>query len=111
MTIIKTIDFQDFVATFEAYGRKEQFSRAALRALFDYYEELSDDTGEPWELDVIGICCDWAEMTWHEVAESYNVDLDDCEDDDERINAVVEYLQDNTSYIELAPGWYVVMAH
>jgi hypothetical protein len=43
------------------WDRGEQFSHFGLIALFDYLEMLEDDIGEPIELDVIGLCCDYSE--------------------------------------------------
>lgn len=37
------------------------FPPAALEALFEFFEELEDETGELVELDVIAICCDFTE--------------------------------------------------
>ena len=42
-------------------GRGEQFSYVGLLALYDYLEQLGDDTGEEMELDVIALCCEYAE--------------------------------------------------
>jgi hypothetical protein len=69
-------------------SRRDQFSRAALEAIFGYLEELADDCGGQIEFDPIGICCDWTEFddlaefneqygteleSWAEVAESTQV--------------------------------------
>lgn len=59
--MIKTITLNDFIQEFENYGRQDQFSIYGLEALFEYYEEVEEDINEPIELDVISICCDWAE--------------------------------------------------
>jgi hypothetical protein len=40
---------------------KDCFSRPALYALYRYLDELSSDIGEDIELDVVGICCEFAE--------------------------------------------------
>ena len=61
MTIIKNIDEYQFRAAFQDYGRADQFSYEGLSALFSWLDELSDDTGEPMELDVIALCCDFTE--------------------------------------------------
>jgi hypothetical protein len=42
-------------------GRGDQFSYEGLIALFDYLEMLEDDIGEPIELDVISLCCEYSE--------------------------------------------------
>ena len=42
-------------------SRPDNFSRGGLNALFDYFEELEAELDENTELDVISICCEWAE--------------------------------------------------
>lgn len=37
------------------------WSYGATKALFDYYEQLSDDIGEDIELDRVAIRCEWTE--------------------------------------------------
>ena len=56
-----TINEYQFEQAFVKAGRGEQFSREALKALFEYIEELEEDTGEETELDVIGLCCEFTE--------------------------------------------------
>ena len=41
--------------------RKNQFSYEGLKALFEYFEEYEDSTGEELEFDMIGICCEYTE--------------------------------------------------
>lgn len=67
----KTINRYEFVDAFTRMGRKDNFSYEALNALFDYLEELEDDRGIEFELDVIGLCCDWNE---YDNIESFNHD-------------------------------------
>ena len=59
--MIATINKYEFRDAFNKMGRGEQFSHFGLIALFDYLEMLEDDIGEPIELDVIGLCCDYLE--------------------------------------------------
>ena len=74
----KTIDKYQFRDAFNNMGRKKQFSYEALDELFDYYNEI-----ENYELDVIGICCEWMEYdTVDELRENYSQVLDDVEDED-----------------------------
>ena len=44
----QTINFSAFMDAFRAHDRHDQFSYQALRALFDYIEELEDSTAEEW---------------------------------------------------------------
>ena len=50
--------------------RREQFSRPALRRLFDWYEEQAEELQKPVEFDMIAICCEWRELTISELAEA-----------------------------------------
>lgn len=52
-------------------GRKEQFSYSALRALFGWYSELSEQSEQGIELDVIAICCEWAEYEECDLIEDF----------------------------------------
>lgn len=100
MPIIKTFDSNDFINEFHAYSVADQFSIEALRALFDYYDEVFN-----FEIDVIGICCDWAEIPLDEVLESYNLDIDpDIDDEAEKYDAVIDALNDHTHAIALSNG-------
>jgi len=93
-----TINSFDFIKAFEDYGRETQFSREALFALFDYFEELEQDIGEDIELDVIGICCDYTEYeSLEEFKEQYNDDYDSIED-----------IEDETTVIRLDSGGLIV---
>jgi len=90
----KTIDSFEFIKAFEDCGRENQFSREALFALFDYLEELEQDTGEDIELDVIGLCCDFTE---YESLEAFN---EDCGTE----YATIEDLEDETQVIQFDGG-------
>ena len=94
----QNITHSDFTAAFHRAGRGDQFSHEALGMLFSYLEELEEDTGEGIELDVIAICCEYAESDPETIAADYSIDLDDCEDD-EKEQAVIDYLNENTSVI------------
>jgi hypothetical protein len=107
MAVVQTMDKYAFFNAFNNSSRKDQFSNEALEAIFEYMEEYSDSTGENVEFDIVGICCEWAEMTWQEVAMSYGVDLSFCDTDEERIDAVKEYLQDETHSVHLSDDSFV----
>ena len=107
MAIVQTLSKSSFIDAFKQSSRKDQFSYEALGAIFDYLEEYSDSTGEPVEFDIVGICCDWSEMTWQDVVLSYGVDLSQCTDDDERMGEVESFLCDNTQFLELSDGNFV----
>lgn len=68
--IVKTLNFYDFRMAFYNAGREDDFTYDALEVLYNYYETVSDETGEPFEMDAVGICCDWMEFSDLEKARS-----------------------------------------
>ena len=59
-TMKQTVNVYDFERAFKNFDR-DNFSYEGLKALFEYLEEYEDSTGEELELDVIGLCCEYAE--------------------------------------------------
>jgi hypothetical protein len=104
--MIQTIDKHGFTQAFKQAGRGEQFSYAALGALFDYFEEYEESTGEQIELDVIAICCEYTEETAAEIAASYNIDIEGLDEDDVS-NAVRTFLHENTLLVAEEDGVFV----
>ena len=106
-----TIDFYDFRESFRRYDRESSYTREGLEMLFNYFEELESNLGEDIELDVIAICCDYDENHWEDIASNYLIDLTDCEDEDDKIEAVRQYLEDNTHLVgESLPGTFLYVA-
>lgn len=93
----KTIDLYDFRREFEYAGRENQFSYEALGIIFDWIEQLDADTGEDTELDVIGICCSFDEASSDEIAQTYSIEFDEDDDEDDKVDQVRDYLYENTS--------------
>lgn len=58
-----SINESEFVRLFDEYNRSENFSHEGRRQLYDYLDQLSEDTGESIELDIIGLCCDFNECS------------------------------------------------
>ena len=76
--LVKKVSFNDFLEEFKKYGREDQFTYEGKKALFDYLEELSEDIGEPIELDIIGICCDFTEYdNLEQFIDDYGYVIDD----------------------------------
>ena len=99
MAIIKTINFTDFVQAFRALDRQDQFSYEALQALFDYYDDESmGDT----DLDVIAICCEWAEYTADELQEQFG-HLGDFDTEEE----LLDELDSQTFVLRLSDDYLV----
>ena len=101
----QSVNSYDFERAFVLAGRKDQFSYDGLKALFEYLEDLEDDTGEEIELDVIALCCDYCEYeSALECAKDYPFDIDEDLDEDEQEEAALEYLRDHTTVIEFNTG-------
>jgi len=66
--------------------------------LFDYLEEYEESTGEEIELDVVALCCEYYEDCPDDIISNYRIDVEDM-DEDEKIDAVREYLQENTQLV------------
>lgn len=100
--IVKTFDLYDFKDEFERYDRGDNFSDEALERLFDYH----DDMGEPYELDVIEICCNWTEVeNLDEYAQLYGY-LEEVEgmSEEEKEDYLLHQLDRNTFYTCLDNG-------
>lgn len=108
----QTVTESRFIQAFREM-RPEQFSRAALVALFDYLDQLEQDLGEETELDVIGLCCEWTEYADAiEAAEAYGWEAPEVPEGEERDDTsdrlALEYLQDNTHVVEFEGGVLVL---
>ena len=94
-----TVNKSEFIDAFRRYDRYDQFGYDALVSLFDYMEQLEEDTGEEMELDVIALCCDYSVDSVADIANNYDIDIADMDDDEAR-SAVLEYLNDNTTVVD-----------
>ena len=96
--LINRVSFFDFVVEFEKYGRGDQFSNEGKEALYYYLSEMSEDIGEPIELDIVGLCC---EFTEYDCIEELN---DDCGHNVESLGD----LKNHTAVIEIDGGKFIV---
>jgi hypothetical protein len=105
-----TVTEYTFIREFIAI-RPDQFSVPALRALFEYYSEAEESTGEEMEFDPIAICCDWIEYaSATEAAEAYGWESEESEDEknDPSEREALQYLHDETTVLELSSGLLVL---
>ena len=82
MAIKQTINFSQFCDSFSE-SRTNQFTYEGKRALFEYLEQYSDDTGEDVELDIIALCCEYTEYeNMEELQKNYTSikNMEDLED-------------------------------
>jgi len=99
----QTIYAQDFRDAFKEMGRADHFTHEALNMLFDHFEEWEPDA----ELDVIAICCAYAEDMPASIAEDYSIDTEDM-DEGEALDAVLEYLGEKTQVIGVTDAGAIV---
>ena len=78
MAIIDTLHEARFAEEFKKI-RKDNFTWDGLRALFEYLDDLSNDTGEDIEFDPIGFCCEFAEYNLEEFNEDYDMNIESFE--------------------------------
>ena len=94
--IMQTVYPCEFKQAFNSI-RPDNFSSEALEAMYEYFDDFSEDIGQPFELDVIGICCEFTEYkSIKDVISNYD-SIEDLED-----------LRDHTSVIELSNGGLVI---
>ena len=113
MSIVQSINsVHQFREAFRLAGRMDQFSYEGLEVLFDYLDNLSEDIGEPIELDVVALCCDYYESSIEELIDNYNIDVSEVDEDDPDsiIEVVREYLEYNTSVCGQVNGGFVYAA-
>lgn len=103
-----TVTASDFHDAFHAMNRGEQFTYTGRCALYDYLDDLSDDTGEDIELDVIALCCEYVEyntidsfirdyLTVEEAEEMAQEDVDNV------MSWIENYLSERTSIVCVEP--------
>ena len=113
MAIVQSINnVYQFREAFRLAVRMDQFSSEGFEVLFDYLENLSEDTGEPIELDVVALCCEYYESSIQELIDIYHIDLSEVDEDDPDsiIEVVREYLENNTSVCGEVDGGFVYAA-
>jgi len=74
ITMHTQVNFEGFKQAFIDKDRYDQFSNNALECIFEYYEEVEENTAESIELDVIAICFDWSEEPLQWVLDEYAVE-------------------------------------
>ena len=101
----QTVNQSRFEQAFRDCGRfggdNDNFSYEALQLLFEYFEEFEDGTGREMELDPIGICCDFAEMTKVELLEQYEITIHypSLNTEQEQEDIVQRHLEEHTSFV------------
>ena len=96
MAIIKTIGKSEFVDDFKKC-RPDSFSYEGLQVLYSYLNDLSEDTGEDIELDIIALCGEYEEAAPEYFLTQYGVNS-------------VEELKDITTVIEVNKNRIIIQS-
>lgn len=89
----KNVSFYDFIDAFKL--RPDNFSRDALDLLFQHFENYEEETGEKIELDVISICCDYSEMSLHNLRKYYVLSKEEYPS----AESVIDFMKEETAVI------------
>ena len=96
----QSVSMYDFERAFKRYER-ENFSYDGLKALFEYLEEFEAGTGEEIELDVIALCCEYAE---YDSLNEYNDDYGTKYDE-------IDLIQDDTMLIKIDDERFIIQQY
>ena len=91
--MIQTVGLYEFRRAFET-RRPDNFSYEGQGLLFEYLE----DCDPQYDLDVIGLCCDYTEDNNRAIAADRDIDIDGL-DEDEACEAVLAALSEETCVV------------
>lgn len=94
------ITFCQFCDRFRDMDRNNNFSYNGKRALYDWLEMLSDDTGEEYLLDVIALCCEFTEYE----------DLKEFQQDHSKYYQTIEDIEQETKVIKIDKNSFIIQA-
>lgn len=106
MALIETVNPSDLYHTACRMDRGDQFGYNGWKSIGEYLDNLSEDIGEDIEIDIVGICCEYSMSEdvndwWDEYGVYSDIDSEEWEemDDEEKLEAIENYLQENTSVV------------
>ena len=104
MALIQTVNPSDLYHMACRMDRGDSFGYKGWARIGDYLEELSTD--DDIEIDIVGICCDYSmsediDDWWSEYGVYSDIDSEEWEemDDEEKLEAIEKYLNQNTSVV------------
>ena len=96
----QSVNMYDFERAFKNFER-DNFSYDGLKALFEYLEEYEEGTGEEVELDVIALCCEYAE---YDSLSEYN-------DDYGTKYSEIDAIQNDTTLIKIDDNSFIIQQY
>lgn len=98
-TTLHTSESIDMLLDHRVLGdHTDDLVREATGVLVDWLEDLEEDTGEEMEIDPIGLRCQFSLYTTNEAAENWDINTSGVDAND-RDEAIIDYLNDNTIVI------------
>lgn len=117
MALIQTVNPSELYHMACRMDRGDQFGYNGWNALGEYLENLSEDIGEDIEVDIIAICCDYTMCEdvndwWKEYGVYSDIDSGEWEDmdEEEKLEAISDYLHENTSVVCVEDGCIIWQA-
>ena len=109
MALIQTVDSSDLYHLACKMARGDGYGYKGWKAIGNYLEELSEDTGEDIEIDIIAICCEYSmaesvEEFFMEFDHLHGEDLPDEEEweeltEEEKLETIKAFLQHRSSVV------------
>ncbi len=107
-TSLNTNQIIDQLMTFNVFGDRDGTTYDCCKALAKYLEEYEDSTGELIELDPIALRCEFSSYTYAEAEDNWCIDTADAESVEELREMILDYLQDNTTVIQVSDNLLVI---
>ena len=97
----QSVNMYQFERAFKNMDRGEQFSYDGLKALYEYLVEYEEDTGTEVDLDVIALCCEYAEYdSLNEYNDDYGTEYDE-----------IDLIQDDTMLIKIDDERFIIQQY
>jgi hypothetical protein len=106
--MIKTLSVYDFVNEWNKWeDRKDTFTYEGKKALFDYLEQYEDSTGEPLELDIIALCCEYTEYesAWDAMYQYQPKDMPTVDDEPNENGVGMDLVELGEAQEKIAHEW------
>lgn len=104
MAIIQTVNQYQIIDIVNKHDRLDNFGYQGWLKLFDHIEQESEDTGQNIEVDIVAWCCEYnMHESPQEVFDNHSTGIDYVDwlgmDDEEKLEAICEFLADNTTLV------------
>lgn len=105
---LNTIEVAQELMRVECFGRGYE-AWDCCKALAEWMEEYADMLEEPLELDPIALRCEFSSYTYAEAEDNWCIDTAGAESVEELRAMILDYLQDNTTVIQVSENLLVIL--